>query len=325
MKVADLNKRLAAALARRAALLAQPDLEAVRLLNGEGDGFDEIHVDRFGPFLLAHVGEGLAFGPIADELIERFRPQALFRHVVPREARGRARDGIVTELDFAADPTVEPGERRVRERDLTFLVRVREGWSAGLFVDQRDNRARAARRCGERPGARVLNTFAFTCAFSVAAARAGALTTSVDLSARYLAWGRENFAANGLDAEGHEFVRGDAVTYLEIAARKSRQFELVILDPPTFSTSRQRGTFQVERDYARLFELGARVAAPDGVILVSHNQRTFARAALAAKLKEGARAAGRTIARLEPFAPPADFPGRDEGNPAARGFWVTLR
>ena len=99
----------------------------------------------------------------------------------------------------------------------------------------------------------------------------------------------------------------------------------MILDPPTFGTSRQRGTFQVERDYARLFELAARVAAPGATLLCSHNLKTFARPALAAKLEEGAHRAARTIARLEPFAPPADFPGRDVSNPASRGFWVTLR
>src|SRR5204863_10015212 len=85
----------------------------------------------------------------------------------------------------------------IRENGLTFLINFGEGLATGIFLDQRENRRRLlALRLQEKT---VLNTFAYTCAFSVAAAKAGAVTTSEDLSKNYLEWGKDNFRANGLD------------------------------------------------------------------------------------------------------------------------------
>jgi 23S rRNA (cytosine1962-C5)-methyltransferase len=327
----DVDARIDAALARREPLFRRGDLEAVRLVNGAGDGLPGIHVDQLGPFLLAHVEEGAAFGPVLKRLLERRAPHAVFERVLRRNPSARRPEELEPTLLFAESTTAAPGELLVRERDLLFLVRARDGSSPGLFIDQRDNRDRVAAlargrlaRADGAAGCTVLNTFAHTCAFSVAAAKAGACTVSVDLSARYLDWGRTNFAANRLDPAPHEFVRGDALTFLRIAAKRGRRFDLVILDPPTFSTSRQSGTFQVERDYARLFELAVRAAAPGAALLCSHNQRSFARRALASKLAAGAESACRRVVSLEPFHPPADFPGPEPENPAARGFWATI-
>jgi len=319
-----------AALARREPLQRNGDLEAVRLVNGSGDRLAGVHVDRFGPFLLVQVEPEVAFGPILKRLLERCAPHAIFRRVRRRDASARRPEELEPELVFAHTTTAAPGELLVRERGLAFLVRLRESGSPGLFLDQRENRARVAALAREAagraamPGGCVLNTFAYTCSFSVAAAKAGARTVSVDLSARYLEWGRANFTANGLDAAAHEFVRGDALTFLSIAAKRERRFDVVILDPPTFATTKGRGVFQVERAYATLFELAARAAAPAAHLLCSHNLRTFPRRSLESKLRAGARAAGRRIASLTPFSPPPDFPGREAENPAARGFWVVL-
>jgi 23S rRNA (cytosine1962-C5)-methyltransferase len=236
---------------------------------------------------------------------------------------------------IAAEETAP--ELTVRERAFRFLVRPCEGYSPGLFLDQRDNRLDLAReitaRLKKRSECTVLNLFSYTCSFSVAAALAAresgiahahCTVTSVDLSQRWLDWGVRNFAANDLDPAAHEFARGDALTFLGIAAKKKRFFDVVVLDPPTFSTSKQSGIFQVERDYPKLFELAARVAAPGATLLCSHNQRDFTRPALVKKLKAGAVKAGRRILRLDPFQSPADFPGADLVNPAARGYWAVL-
>src|SRR5205823_5213751 len=84
---------------------------------------------------------------------------------------------------------------------------------------------------GAEPPA-VLNTFAYTCAFSVAAAAAGASTASVDVSPRYLDWGKRNFTHNGLDPAPHRFARMDTFEFLGYAKRKQLAFDLIILDPP---------------------------------------------------------------------------------------------
>jgi 23S rRNA (cytosine1962-C5)-methyltransferase len=335
-----------AAIERRAPLLAGGDLDALRLVNGAGDGLPGFFVDRFADVLFVTVEDGALLAALLGELIATLSPRAIYVKTLRRDVgrttkeeqkpallhiRPGARAPVASgarkpAANAASDP--EDPELLVRERTLRFLVRPRDGYSPGLFLDQRDNRARAgelvAKFVRERGACNVLNTFAYTCSFSVAAAKAGAIVTSVDLSARYLDWGRENFTVNALAPAKQEFARGDAPTFMEIAAKKGRRFELLILDPPTFSTSKQSGVFQVERDYQRLFGLAARIAAPGAALLCSHNQRTFALAALTKRIRDGADDAKRRIARLEPFAPPADFPGDAAENPASRGLWVAL-
>jgi len=107
----------------------------------------------------------------------------------------------------------------VLENGVTYLINFGEGLSTGLFLDQRENR----RRLLNMPltGKSVLNCF-YTCAFSVVAAKAGAVTTSVDLSRNYLAWGKANFQANNLDPGPHGFVFGDVFDWLKRFANLAR-------------------------------------------------------------------------------------------------------
>lgn len=337
------RKALAAAIDRRMPLLADGELGAVRLANGEGDGLPGFFLDRYGDVLLVSVEDGAMLASLIGEVIAGLSPSAVYVRALHREVQRTSKEEQRPALVHARVAAASPGERiladpedpelLVRERGLRFLVRPRDGYSPGLFLDQRDNRARTAALVRsivrERGRCAVLNTFAYTCAFSVAAAKAGeegglVSVASVDLSARYLDWGRRNFEANGLDPEQHEFARGDALTFMSIAAKKQRRFDLLILDPPTFATSKQTGPFQAERHYARLFALAAAIAAPGARLLCSHNRRTFSRAALTKRLRDGAHDAKRKIVALEPFAPPADFPGPEPVNSAARGLWVTL-
>src|SRR5207302_8691066 len=131
-----------------------------------------------------------------------------------------------------------------------------EGYSVGLVLDQRDNRRRLLTGhiaagfelgVGVQAALEILNTFAYTCAFSVCAAKAGWRTTSLDLSKKYLEWGKRNFTINSLDPAQHEFIYGDVFDWLDRLKKKQRQFDLILLDPPTFSQSRESGTFRVEK------------------------------------------------------------------------------
>lgn len=340
------RKLLAAAIDRRMGLLGAGDIEAVRLVNGEGDRLPGFYLDRFRQVLFASVEDGALLAALIGEMVAALSPSAVYVKALHRDVRRTSKAEQRPALAHARVMSDSPGERilndpedpeiLVRERELRFRVRPRDGYSPGLFLDQRDNRARTAeavRSIVRRQGrCAVLNTFAYTCAFSVAAAKAapekteqgGVTVTSVDLSARYLDWGRRNFEANGLDPAAHEFAHGDVLTFMKIAAKKQRRFDLLILDPPTFATSKSGGVFQVERDYSKLFALAAQIAAPGASLLCSHNQRTFTRDALTKRLRDGARDAKRAIVRMEPFAPPIDFPGAEESNPSARGVWVAL-
>ncbi len=158
----------------------------------------------------------------------------------------------------------------VLERGLRFSVNFAAGYSVGLFCDQRENRAFLESLNSRR----VLNCFAYTCAFSVAAARAGAETLSVDLSKRSLATGRRNFELNGLErSASHRFIADDVFAVLPRLARRGEEFDVIVLDPPTFSRGAGGKVFRAAEGFASLVELGCRVLAEGGRMLLSTNAR----------------------------------------------------
>lgn len=157
------------------------------------------------------------------------------------------------------------------ENGLRCRVSFENGYSQGIFIDQRENRN--ALRKMIKPGQTVLNTFAYTGLFSIAAAVAGAVTSTLDLSKVYLDWARENFLLNGIDPEDHYFCKGDTFHWLHRFAKQNRTFDYIILDPPTFSRDDKGKVFRVEKDYNRLFNLAAACLAPRGKILACTNFR----------------------------------------------------
>ncbi len=159
----------------------------------------------------------------------------------------------------------------VREGGHRFLVNFTDYLDTGLFLDHRLVR----RLVGELArGRRFLNLFGYTGTASVYAAKGGARsTTTVDLSNTYLGWTRRNFAQNGLDERRHELVRADCMTWLR---GQRRRFDLILLDPPTFSNSKGLDRpFDVQRDHVDLIRLAVGCLAPDGVLVFSNNFRKF--------------------------------------------------
>jgi 23S rRNA (guanine2445-N2)-methyltransferase / 23S rRNA (guanine2069-N7)-methyltransferase len=164
----------------------------------------------------------------------------------------------------------------VREGDLAFEVNLSDYLDTGLFLDHRTTRSLVR---GEAAGKRMLNLFCYTGAFSVYAAAGGASeTVSVDLSNTYLDWTRTNLARNGFtDAGRHRTVRDEAREFLLHRARRGEKpFDLVVVDPPTFSRSaKSEVPWDVERDHAELLGLVADNLAPGGVVYFSTNFRRF--------------------------------------------------
>ena len=154
----------------------------------------------------------------------------------------------------------------------------------------------------------MLNTFAYTCAFSVCAALGGARVTSLDLSKKYLDWGRRNFELNGLDPAAHDFIYGDAFDWLGRLARKGRRYAAVLLDPPTFSQSKERGRFRVESDYGRLVDAALPLLAPGGVLLACANTARLAPERFIDDVRGAIHGAGRQIAQQHYAPQPPDFP-----------------
>ena len=162
----------------------------------------------------------------------------------------------------------------VMEGSLKFQVNFSDYLDTGIFLDQRLTRARL--RAAAR-GARFLNLFAYTGTATVYAAAGGAAsTTSVDLSRSYLGWARRNLALNSLASGAHTFVQADCRAWLAQAACAAARYDLVLLDPPTFSNSaRMQGVLDVARDHPALIDAAARLLAPGGLMLFSTNAQRF--------------------------------------------------
>jgi 23S rRNA (cytosine1962-C5)-methyltransferase len=154
----------------------------------------------------------------------------------------------------------------------------------------------------------MLNCFAYTGGFSVCAAKAGARTTSLDLSKKYLEWGKRNFTLNGLDPAAHDFIFGDAFDWLRRLAKKGRAFDAVVLDPPTFSQSKEHGAFRAEKDYGRLAAAALPLVKPGGILFASTNAADWPPEDFLADVAAAVSAAKRKIRQQHYVPQPPDFP-----------------
>jgi 23S rRNA (guanine2445-N2)-methyltransferase / 23S rRNA (guanine2069-N7)-methyltransferase len=159
----------------------------------------------------------------------------------------------------------------VEEGALKLRVNLFDYLDTGLFLDHRPVRARVRELARDR---RFLNLFCYTATASVHAAAGRARSTiSVDLSATYLEWAARNFILNGFTGNSHELVQADVLEWL----RHDRgSYDLIFVDPPTFSNSKRADDFDVQRDHAQLLALCGERLAPDGLIVFSNNSRRFA-------------------------------------------------
>jgi len=278
--------------------LPGPD-HAYRIVHGAGDGLPGFACDVLGPTAVVYVyGAGLrALGKQLAEAIVGFA--GLRGAVVKLRARGGA-DSV--EQDVVG--TSPDDKVIVTEHGVPFEIHPHGGLNHGLFTDMREHRRGLARFVA---GARVLNLFSYTGALSVACARAGAATvTSVDTSAGVAAWAAGNFARSGLaDAKRWRFETGDAVRFLQRAARDKERYDVVLIDPPTFSTARG-SPWTLDRDYPELIAKAAAVIPSDGLLWLAAN--THELGSLAKLAQKGLRTAGRAGAVLEQGGLPPEYP-----------------
>jgi len=234
----------------------------------------------------------------------------VFGRFVPRQNVERSTPRLMD------GPTNLSLETSVQEANMNYTIDFSAGYSAGLFLDQRANRAWIR----TQPVKRLLNTFAYTCSFSVVAGSMGAETVSVDLSKKSLDRGQRNFALNGLPQDGHRFIADDVMDVLPRLARKGEKFDTIILDPPTFSRGNEGRRFQVEKDFPDLLAAALELADTSARVLLSTNctrlsvrdLEWFARHAL-----KQVRRAGDLFREPELPDIPADL--------AARTVWLRLR
>jgi 23S rRNA (cytosine1962-C5)-methyltransferase len=287
---AEWARRLARSGARREALATEGS-NAYRLLNGEADGVPGLTVDRFEDvYVLSSYGEDVDLQARAEGLGALLAARAVYIKRRPREARVEAttrRDALAP----AAPAFGSPVDALVAvENGLRYEIRPGQGLSVGLYLDMRDTRAwvRSAFH-----GRSVLNLFAYTCGFAVAAVAGGAVSAvNVDTSRHVLDWGEKNARHNGQVSLPAGYVVADAATHLRRLARWGNAFDAVILDPPSFSTYGGRA-FSAARDYRALARLAAAVVAPRGLLVACCNLARLSSAKFLAQVEAGARAAGR--------------------------------
>jgi 23S rRNA (cytosine1962-C5)-methyltransferase len=291
--------------------LASEGTDAHRLASGP-----EIWLERFGQdALLSYQTEAGKEALLADWETRcasyDFRPRRVFGKYLPQQASER---GAPTLLRGAAGDALET---EVREAGTRYGLDFAGGYSAGLFIDQRTNRARLR---AWKPK-RVLNTFAYTCSFSVVAALVGAETVSVDLSRRSLTRGEGNFQRNGLDPKtGHRFLADDVLAVLPRLARRGEKFDAIILDPPTFSRNQAGEAFQVQRDFGQLVTLALEVAAPGARILLSVNHSAMRVADLEWAARTALKVAGMS-GRFSAAEALVDFPVGE----GAKTVWLEVK
>jgi len=187
----------------------------------------------------------------------------------------------------------------VREAGLSFRVNLTDYLDTGLFLDHRITRGMVREEASSR---RVLNLFCYTGSFSVYAAAGGASSVdSVDLSKTYLGWAEANMALNGFAGASRRFIHADVLQWLDEAP--AGWYDLVVMDPPTFSNSKRMKDFlDIQRDHAELINKALRAMAPGGVLFFSTNYRKF--------VLEGDRIMAASVKDITKATTPFDFQGK---------------
>lgn len=303
-----LKQRLQAAIDLRERYADLDGTTAYRLVNAEGDDLPGLTVDRYANFLMIQLyceGWRPHLKLVTSVLQELLQPLGIYEKARPQNTR---------ELEAVSDSkkygrllagSAAPQRLEVQENGLTFLVSLEEGLNTGLFLDQRENRRSLMPRLA---GKCFLNLFAYTGAFSVAAAASGATqVTSVDVSPGYTDWNRANFNANRLNPKKHRFLVGDCLTILaELTAAKER-FDVILMDPPSFSTT-TKGRFTTRGGTSDLVAACLPLLTDGGLLICSSNHQKTDLADYLKELRRGALQAKSELRVIEQKGQPVDFP-----------------
>lgn len=323
---ADLPDILRNAWERRSAIRART--QAFRLLNGAASGTPGLAIDLFAGYPVVYLYDSL-FASLYPALADALREvtgaagAALIDRAAPDES-GREAGGLlygeVPETVIAEEgcPVGSAVAEGVTGKPLRFEIHLRHPRNVGLFLDTRPLRDRLR---ASAAGAEVLNLFAYSCSLGAAAVAGGAASvTNVDVSARYLGWGKENFRLSGLDLtpERVRFSRMDGEAYLDWAARKGKRFGIILLDPPSFSRADGK-TFAFEKDYFRLLSKAAALLTPGGRAFAVTNFGGIDAGRFRAGAESAIAEAGRRLRVLNPVPQAEDFNPDQNGVARSQG------
>jgi len=292
-------------LGRQSGLARNSLTNAYREINGAADGYPGWIVDRYDKWIFVQQEEGpmSVRGPIPS----LHDGHTLGVYYLPTKA-DRSVMGSEKLKPYLLEGKAAPEYVPVMENGIKYLVNLGESFSTGIFLDQRLQRAWLAEHCtGET---RVLNCFAHTGAFSVAAATAGASTVSLDLDKKWLDRVPPQLEANGIAWDKkHDCIYGDCFDWLARLAKRNEQFDIVILDPPSTSVGKKKKRWSVKSDMDELVALAAPLVKKGGLLMTTTNSATLRPERFAKMIKKGLEDAGIQNAKLERLSPmPSDFP-----------------
>ncbi len=252
----------------------------------------------------------LLTGLDAWSVLAQWTPARVFTRFLPLKNHER-----VSPILRSGDASL-PITTVVTEAGIRYGLDFGTGYSHGLFLDQRANRAKLK---ALRPR-RLLNTFAYTCSFSVVVGLTGGETVSVDLSRKSLDRGKQNLALNGIAATGHRFINDDALELLPRLGHRGERFDAIVLDPPTFSRGNNGRLWQVEQHFEDLILAALEVAGPKCAILLATNCTKLDPASLERQARACAKIKRRTTEYTR-MAAEVDFP---QGHGACT-VWMMVR
>jgi len=305
----DLDNILNKAMARRQKLAGLTN--AMRLINGAGDGMEGLLIDRYHRHFQVQVLNGHWHSSM-DEICRILSKAFPVDYLIVK-----TRHGLDTKQETLTGSTPQT---IVEEYGIKFEVHLNDGLNCGLFLDMRHNRRMVAGVCKDK---KVLNCFAYTCSFGVHARVAGAREViNTDISRKILERGENNYRLNALSSAAGEFIKADSVAYLQRAFKKGNAFDGIILDPPSFARHEGR-VFQVKADLPKLMALAAAVLNPGGFLLVTTNYSALSHADLERILARGLN--GRKVAHLTRVGQDEDFTGSNTFKESyLAGLFITL-
>jgi 23S rRNA (cytosine1962-C5)-methyltransferase len=318
---AELRELIFDAAWRRSSLARQHD--TYRMVNGAGDELEGIVVDRYGDFAVVELfsEESLLRRAHIVEGVSQLGAEGVYVKCRPRRDLRRADPEVLT-------PTVPDVGRGVgdalvvREGGVAYAIEPGDGYDTGLYLDQRENRRRVRASAN---GQRILNLFGYTGSFSVVGALGGALsTTTVDLSERALSRARRNFGLNQIPQDAHRLVRAEVVDWLRRAEKRPERFDLVILDPPSFSTTGRSRVFRLEDAWDTLFERSLCLLSNSGQMLVVSHERPADRGRLRRRLRQALSRVGKQASSLVDLPSGVDCPESMNGPYPSFSLWLRL-
>lgn len=296
------ERKIMAALDKRLPLYRKRDTNAFRVFNAEGDGIGGLTIDYFdGYYLINWYSKGIY--KFRDHVINSLKRLVEFKAIYQKK-RFDVNGSYIEEDGFVL------GKRGhfpiiVKENGVNFAIYLNEGAMVGVFLDQRN--VRKTIRDKYSRGKTVLNTFSYTGAFSVYAALGGAKkTTSVDLANRSLPKTIEQFSINGIDHESHDILVEDVFNYFQYAEKKGLKYDLVILDPPSFATSK-KFQFSAGNDYKNLVKEAIAITEDNGIIVASTNCSSFSMKKFKTFVDTAFKEMNGNYKILEEFSLPSDF------------------